>query len=319
MKLTLARPEYAEHIAAFYSALHTDDFPHTEMFAAATVAQLLRDEEIAVIIATRGRDILGCALGFPQTWNNSLEIGSLSIEDVPEKGQVSKALFEALRRLGLKSYGLCFLRARTQNSFKRARDIGATCWGFRLPPGARSIDEAELLMGFVDEEAAGVRIRPPVNTITETPFARVINQATGGQVGDIPYPKNFPVGAPRGTGTPVISGRIWPTYHSRGNFITIESSAGPYPVEIILEFVKKVREKGVSDIRLTLPVNQEQAYVDLLEFGFDVTGYLPGWFLRGGSRFDCVEMQAGLPRVPRSPSTFVERAIRKISDDLAVG
>ncbi len=318
MKLTLARPDYAEHIASFYASLHGDEFPHTEMFSSATVEQLIRDEEIAVIIATDGRQILGCALGFIQTWNSSLEIGSLSIDETADRSQVSRALFEAMRRLGLKSYGVCFLRARAENAFRRARNIGATCWGYRVPPGARSIDEAELIMGFLDDEAAATRIRPPQNEITELEFAHLIATGTPGQVDDIPYPKNFPVGAPRGTGTPVISGRVWPTYHSRGNFITIESSAGPYPVEIILEFVKKVRDKGVTDVRLTLPVNHEQAFIDLHEFGFRATGYMPAWFLRGASRFDCVEMQAGLPRIPRSPSTFMERAVRKIADGLSV-
>jgi hypothetical protein len=239
MKITLARPEFAEHVAEFYSSLHGDEFPHTEMFSAATVAQLLRDEEISVIIATRDRQIVGCALGFPQTWNATLEIGSLSIDVVDDRSQISKALFEAMRRLGMKSYGVCFLRARAQKAFSRARDIGATCWGFRVPPGARSIDDAELIMGFIDDDAAALRIRPPINAVTELDFPKRLVEFTPGQIGDIPYPKNFPVGAPRGTGTPVISGRIWPTYHSRGNFITIESSAGPYPVEIILEFVQR--------------------------------------------------------------------------------
>jgi hypothetical protein len=72
----------------------------------------------------------------------------------------------------------------------------------------------------------------------------------------------------------------------------------------------------VTDVRLTLPVNQEQAFVDLQDSGFLATGYLPGWFLRGGSRFDCVEMQAGLPRIPRSPNTFMARAVKKIVDGI---
>jgi hypothetical protein len=117
---------------------------------------------------------------------------------------------------------------------------------------------------------------------------------------------------------PVISGRVWPTYHSKGNYVSIESSAGRYPIEIIREFTSKVRQKGVSDIRLTLPVNQEQAFIDLLDFGFQPVAYLPGWYLRGSHRFDCVQLVAGLPRAPRGASSFMERAAAKIMDGLAV-
>jgi len=316
MKLTLAQPDHAEHIARFYQSIHGEEFPHPEMFEAATVAQLLRDEELAVVVASDAKRILGCGLGFPQTWNASLEIGALTVDDVEERNQIGKALFEALRRLGLKTYGVAFFRARTEASFRRARSTGATCWGFRPAPGARTVEDCELVMGLFEDDGDAVRVQPPDNAVTRLPFAQRIIASQAGHEGEIPYPKNFPVGAPRGTGTPVISGRIWPTYHSRGNFITIESSAGPYPVEIIREFVGKVRQKGVSDVRLALPVNQEAAFLDLVDFGFSPVAYLPGWFLRGAHRFDCIEMVAGLPRIPRDPSTFMERAVKKVADGL---
>ncbi len=312
MKLILARPDHADHIARFYQSIHGDEFPHPEMFDAATVAQLLRDEELTVLVASNGRRIIGCGLGFPQTWNQVLEIGALSVDEIPDRTRVAKALFEALRRFGLKQFGVAFFRARSEAAFRRGREIGAVCWGFRPSPQARDIDDCELLMGFYQHDAALPRIAPPPNLITDMPLARRIIESLESQEVDIPYPKNFPVGAPRGTGTPVISGRVWPTYHSAGNFVTIESSAGPYPIEIIREFVGKVRQKGVTDIRLSLPVNQEQAFVDLTDFGFTAVAYLPGWHLRGTHRFDCIELVAGLPRVPREPGTFMGRAISKI-------
>ena len=82
-------------------------------------------------------------------------------------------------------------------------------------------------------------------------------------------------------------------------------------MEIIREFVGKVRKKGVTDIRLALPVNHEDALEDLIDFGFQACAYLPGWYLRGPHRFDCLELAAGLPRIPRSPSTFMEPGDQK--------
>lgn len=316
MKLILARPDHAEHVARFYQSIHGDEFPHPEMFEANTVANLLRDEELTVLVASNGKRIIGCGLGFPQIWNQVLEIGALSVDEVPERTRVAKALFEALRRFGLKQFGVAFFRARSEAAFRRGREIGAVCWGVRPAPGAEDVEDCELLMGFYEHDAALPRIAPPPNVITEMPFARRIVESMTSQEVDIPYPKNFPVGAPRGTGTPVISGRIWPTYHSAGNYVTIESSAGPYPVEIIREFVGKVRQKGVTDIRLALPVNHDQAFVDLVDFGFTAVAYLPGWHLRGTHRFDCVELVSGMPRVPRRPDTFMSRAVAKIVDGL---
>ena len=317
MKLTLARPPHAEHVARFYQSIHGDEFPHPEMFSAETVAQLLSDDELAVVIASNGKRIVGCGLGLTQNWNQVLEIGALSVDEVPERTEIAKALFEALRRFGLKQFGVAFFRARSEAAFRRGREIGATCWGVWPAPASRDIDDCELLMGFYEPDGALPRVQPPKNLITALPFSQRIAEAIPGQTSEIAYPKQFPVGAPRGTGTVVISGRVWPTYHSAGNYVTIESSAGPYPIEVIREFVGKVRQKGVTDIRLALPVNQEQAFVDLLDFGFRAVSYLPGWHLRGTHRFDCVELVAGMPRVPRDPQTFMERAVSKIISGLA--
>lgn len=318
MKLTLARPEHAEHVADFYEAIHGPDFPHQEMFSSQTVERLLRDDELAVVIASQSRRIIGCGIGFPQLWNQSLEIGTLSVDNVPQRGEVGKALFEALRRLGFKSYGLVYFRASTERTFKRARKIGATTWGFRPAPGSKDLSQAELLLGFFNPESNAPRVHPPDNLITRLPFASRIVDALPNADQHMAYPKTYPVGQPHGTGMPVISGRVWPTYHSKGNYVSIESSAGRYPIEIIREFASKVRKKGVSDIRLTLPVNQEQAFVDLLDFGFQPVAYMPGWYLRGSHRFDCVQLVAGLRSPSRNASTFMERAAIKIMDGLAV-
>lgn len=318
MKLTLARPQHAEFIADFHQAIHGPGFAHQELFAAQTVERLLHDGELAAVIASQNRRIIGCGIGFPRAWNQSLEIGTLSVDDVPGRGKVGKALFEALRRLGFKSYGLVYFRASTEKTFKRARKIGATTWGFRPAPGSRDLSNAELILGFFNPQAAAPRVQPPDNAITRLPFASRIVSALPNAEQHMAYPKAYPVGQPRGTGMPVISGRVWPTYHSKGNYVTIESSAGRYPIEIIREFTSKVRKKGVKDIRLAIPVNQEQAFVDLVDFGFKPVAYLPGWYLRGSHRFDCVEMVAGLPRIPLGAASFMERAAAKILDGLAL-
>lgn len=314
MQLLLVQPEHAERIAAFYRSNHGPEFPHQELLEGATMSRLLHDNEVALIAAVDDGKVLGCGLAFPRDWNGSLEIGSLSVDEGPRKGEVAKTLFEALRRLGHKRYGLSFFRAGTEGAFKRAREMGASPWGFRPTPGSRSLDDAELIMGFPELGGDAVRVPPPSNPITRTPFARRIIESLGSDENDLPYPSTFPVGAPRGTGTMVISGRIWPTYHSKGNYITLENSAGRFPVEIIREFVTKVRTKGVTDIRLTMPVNQDEAFAELLQIGFAPVAYLPGWYIRGAHRFDCIELVAGLPKP--AGSGFVDRAAERVIREL---
>lgn len=317
MKLILADAKHAAHIAKFYRQTHDDDFAHHEMFSESAVARMLRDNELATIIASDGKDIIGCGIAFPADWNQSFEIGSLSVDASDRRVQVGRALFEALRRLGAKRYGVTFFRANSEMAFHRARKVGASCWGYRVLPNARTANDSELLMGFFEHNKAAARIHPPDNLITRLPFSTRIVDALVGEQNTVPYPKNYPVGSPRGTGAPMGLGRIWPTFHAESNFVTIESSTGPAPTEIIRSFVTKVRKKGVADVRLFLPVNQVQAYVDLLELGFVATAYLPGWYLRANQRFDCLEMAAGAPRLPRNPETFVERATKKIANDLS--
>jgi hypothetical protein len=316
MKLTIAQPAHAPVISGFYKKTHDESFSHPEMFSAETVAQLLRDQELALIIASDDSQLLGCAIGLPQHWNTSLEMGAVSVAEVEGRGQIAKALFDALRHLGTKQYGLTTFRARNEAAFRRARELGAMCWGFWPKPGGRSLDGAEMIMGFYDEQGDIRRAEPPDNVITRLPFAQRVLAEYQTVDRNVQFPKNYPVGSPRGTGAVVVSGRIWPSYHSRGNFITIESSAGPYPTEIIREFVEKVRSKGVRDIRMSLPVSQDQAFVELLALGFQPTAYLPGWYLRGPNRFDCVELVAGLSTSSADDQDFLVRAISKIIEGL---
>ena len=312
MKLTLARPEHAPAISAFYREVHPEGFDHEEMYSDATVQQLLRDGEIEVLVASANREVVGCGLGLPRPWNQSLEIGALSVKPIEGRAKAGKAMFEALRRVGLQKYGLTLFRARSEGAFKRGRNVGAICWGYWPSPGG-PLEDAELLMGMFNEHSDAPRIEPPDNALTRMAFpSRVLGAYTRAEPG-LAYPKNYPVGAPRGTGTPVFSGRIWPTFHSRENYLTIESSAGPYPIEVIQGFVEKVRAKGVQDIRLTLPVNQDEVFFDLIKLGFKATAYLPGWFLRGPYRYDCIQMSAGVPPA-RGTGAFVTRVIQKLDE-----
>lgn len=316
MKITVAKAAHAEHIADFFRATQGPQGPNPELQAADQVEEMLLDEELSVIIASADRRIMGCGLGYPQAWNQSFEIGALAVDNIPERGQVGKALFEGLRRWGIKQYGLVYFLASTEATMKRAARIGASTWGFRPTAGTRELAKAQLIVGFYDPEFMLPRVQPPDNIITRAPLAAgIISQLADVADQHMPYPKTYPVGAPRGTGVPVISGQIWPSYHSRGNYVTLESAAGPFPIDIIRKFSEKVRQKGVKDIRLMLPVNQEQAFVDLLDFGFQPIAYLPGWYLRGSHRYDCVQMVSGLPYSIRG-SSFMERMIPQILEGL---
>ena len=316
MKLTLGRPEHSERISAFYRKIHDESFPHQELFSSETVAQLITDEALAVVIATDEQSILGCGLAFVQTWNQSLEIATISVVPAENRGAIGKALFEALRRLGMKRYGIVFFRAASEGAFHRGRKMGASCWGYRPAPGEVRIGKSELIMGF-PPGGKHPRVEPPRNGMTRLPFVtRLVLQSEIAEAG-VPYPKSFPVGCPQGTGAPVISGRVWPTYHSRGNYIQIENAAGAFPVEIITEFTRRVEKKKVRDVRLTLPANQEEPFYELLDFGFRPVAYLPGWYLRGAYRFDCIQMVRGAPSIPREPESFIERAVARVDKELS--
>ena len=316
MKLTLAQPNHAAALARFLQTVHGAGFPHAELLDPAVLQQRLRERELTMVVAINDDGVLGCGLAFPQEHNQTIELGTLSVGAVPQRTQVGKAIFEALRRYGLKEYGVAYFRARTEAAFRRGRDIGATCWGFWPQPQAQSLEDSELIMGFFNTDHQVRRVEPPTNALVSADFARRIVESLHGAEDGVLYPKTFPVGRPRGTGTPVISGNIWPTFHSRENYLTIESSAGPYPMEILREFIGKVRTKGVRDIRLVLSVNHDQAFVDLLEFGFVATAYLPGWFLRGNNRFDCVQLVSGLPR--RRGDGFMGRVVERVLRQLEV-
>jgi hypothetical protein len=316
MKLVLAKPESASHIAEFYRSIHDDTFPHPDLFDAKAIATKIKDNRLVIVVAATGNQILGCGVGFPHSWNQTFEIGALSVAQVEDRNDIGNGLFEALRRLAVKNHGLSYFLAPDEPSFRRARQLGAVCWGFRPAAGDHPLSEASLLLGFIGENFDERRVRPPKNALTETVFAKRILSILKARVTDIAPPKNFPVGSPMGTGVQVISGRIWPTFYRRENFVVVENTAGRYPVEVIGEFKDKLEKKGVTDVRLTIPVNHLEAMGELAAMGFTPVSYLPGWFLRDHHRFDCIEMIANLPPRPGPSEGFISRATGRILDEL---
>ena len=317
MNLLLAKPEHAASMADFYARWHAHDFPHPEVYDAAALAGALARAEIAAMLAVdESGELAGSGLAWPRMWNQSLEIGPLSVMRSPDRSEIGKALFEGLRRLGLKHYGIATFEVRSESAFRRARQVGAICWGYR--PGTK-VEGARLLMGLLDPQGGGAsRCEPPARGAAAGAFASRVRAAYPvGETG-VALPRGYPVGAPRGTGTPVVAGQVWPVYHRAGHYVTVESSAGPYPFEAVREFVGVVRAKGVSDIRLTLPVHHADAFAHLSGLGFRAVAYLPGWFLRGPHRFDCVRMVSGVGATP-APGGFIEQAIERIDAGLNGG
>ena len=313
MPLTLAKPQHAAAIVDFYERVHDHTFPHSEVRSEATLRDKLQKGTIAVIIGSHDKRVVGCALGWPKLWNESLEMGAISVEERADRVQVGKKLFDALKKLGTSHYGMATFHVGNKAAFKRVRNMGAQCWGFWTKPGSAGFEGAQLLMGFANPKDEAVRVFPPSNALTSQAFAsRLIGIYDDPSLQPMPYPKTYPVGAPRGTGAPVLSGTVWPTYDARTNTMTIESLAGPFPDAMLREFMGKLRKKNVRDVRLNLPVNQDQAYLELLDLGFKPVAYLPGWFLKGPYRYDCVQMVTGLGRVRDVPDEFVRGAIEKI-------
>lgn len=313
MPFTIAKPQHASAVVEFYARVHGAAFPHPEVQSPEALRACLTRGTIAVIIASRDRRVVGCALGWPKLWNESMQMGLISVEERDDRVKIGKNLFDALKHLGTSAYGLATFHVGNQAAFKRVRNMGAQCWGFWAKPGGRGLADARLLMGFVNPKDEAARVFPPSNTITSQAFAsRLIGIYDDPSLQPMPYPKTYPVGAPRGTGAPVLSGTVWPTYNQRTNTMTIESLAGPFPDAILREFVGKLRQKNVQDVRLNLPVNQEQAYDELIDLGFTPVAYLPGWFLKGPYRYDCVQMIAGLERSHDAGSCFVGNAVTKI-------
>ena len=281
MKINLARLEHAKLISRFLARVHDQSFPHQELFSEDTVQELIRNDELAVVLASHEKSILGCGLAFLYPWNNSLKIGPVSVGNIERRAKVERALLVAVQRLGKKKYGLAHVGAGDKEAFQRFRKLGATCWGYRPAPGSSRVDDSELMMGFFHSDGEVDRVEPPLNAVTGTAFSSRIIKGFEDSEHGVPHPKN-------------------------------------YPVEIIKEFKDKVKKKGVRDLRLTLPVNQEEAFFELLDAGFRPVAYLPGWFLRGAYRFDCIKMVAGAPSIPRNPQTFIERAVARVDSEFAL-
>ncbi len=317
MKLVLAKEEHSAAVARFFQG-HPGEATerHPAVDSAELLEEKLRQGELEVVVATASKRMVGAGIGQVRSWNHSLEISSIEVGQYREPGKVKKALFKALMRLGSKKYGVVFHRVEGSAQFRRVQKLGAHCWGYRPRPGGLRLDQSSLIMGFPHPGHAKKRIDPPPNAITECAFARRVKREIGDSEVGVPYPKSYPVGQPRGTGAPMISGRVWPTYHSQSNHIQIENAAGAHPVEIIKEFKQRVSKKGVHDLRLAVPVNKEREIRELMTLGFAPVAYLPAWYLRGAHRFDCLQMVSGLPKRVGDPDSFMGRAVERIRREL---
>ena len=102
MKIILAQPQHLDHVSKFYRRVCGADVPREELLSKQRTAELHRAGELAVVIAAHQKTIIGCGLGWPQPWNDSLEIGEITVDpQVPERPKIAKALFQAVQRLGI--------------------------------------------------------------------------------------------------------------------------------------------------------------------------------------------------------------------------
>lgn len=314
--LTFATPDDVRAITQHFRA-HAPEAP-VSLRDEHKLAELMRFQEIVPLLARDAHGaLLGCAMARPQPWNRSLRLATRACAPGPLAEQVDQALFEGLLHLGWEQYGLVFFHVTDEHEFRRATRAGASCWGFLPPPIRRTFEGAALIMGAFNEQVEPDRVEAPLNTLTNLTFCRKIIQTYGRGKPFADYPNVYPVGEQRGTGVPVVAGQVWPTFNSRENTLTIERVAGPYPMDTIRTFIRKLHAKGVRDIRLKIPVSHEQVFVDLWGMGFRATSYWPGWYIHGNYRYDCVELIAGLPSPSRErATTFVERVVHKLLDTM---
>ena len=111
----------------------------------------------------------------------------------------------------------------------------------------------------------------------------------------------------------------------RNGYLVVENALEPSHTEYLRTTVDRLQNDGrlsrsqIINVkgRVDHPdfLSLDQAFLDLLDFGFKPVSYLPGWFLRGPYRFDCVELIAGLPPI-RSVDSFIERAVAKIDEGM---
>lgn len=314
--LTIATPEHVRAITQHFRA-HAPDAP-ASLRDAQKLDELMRFQEIVLLLALDDAGaLLGVGVARPQPWNRALRLSTRACAPGPMAEQIDQALFESLLHMGWAQYGLVFFHVTDEHEFRRATLAGASCWGFVPPPIRRTFEGAELIMGAFNDQLEPERVEAPHNALTTLAFCQKIIQTYKPGKPLAEYPNVFPVGEQRGSGVPVVSGQVWPAFNSRDNTLTIERVAGPYPMDTLRAFIRKINAKGVRDIRLKIPISHEQVFVDLWGMGFRATSYWPGWYIHGTHRYDCVELIAGLPSPARErATTFVERVVHKILDTM---
>lgn len=233
------------------------------------IAANILDEKEIVSVIRQGGDVVGCASVKINKEHSGAEIGRVSVSNRAKGfalgGQLVRKSIERARFLGI---DIIYGRARNAATYRVSKSI-SDLTGYL--PGAHFVEDRELWLFFVHTFSQGKEkhITPEKSEIYQLPWMRDVRARMGlcSEVGD--YPEE--VFCPWGLGEKI---QIEGSYSASDRSLTITSMnqldqmPEYYQAVVLIDKVEHIRH--------------------LQELGYSMTAYLPGWFEKGGKRYDCV-------------------------------
>lgn len=268
-----AEPEDAENISGLYKQVWGGKYPLNEFIDIGLIKERLNEEKDVWYLAFSQERCIGSAVCTLDKDNNSAELGRAVVSEEFRGKSISKQLYEIVREESLnRGVDILWALIRNKATYEISKNDGLALVGYSESYILDKGREALLFGLRITEEGKRKRIVPPCNEVYGLKGVKRIVQEMKLQGKEGEYPgetiaKVSLKGEPK---------KIEGIYHPKNKSFAATFMPGE---DFLPEYFEAtVLADKIKHIRF------------LQSIGFSIAAFLPGWFQKEGSRYDCVLM-----------------------------
>ena len=289
--------EDAEAVSDLYKTVYSGKYPYKEFNYPDSLKPLFAREDFVWCLAFDDEKLVGSGVATAQAWNMSAEIGKVVVDrDYRGNGIAQNLCCMVQSEIEQKGYELTWASVRNTHGFKIAlNNLGMNVVGYL--PGSHRVKEREVhfFTQRLSDSAKAARVRASDVTLYSPKLFRTIDlECSNKNTISGKYPDDVIVAYQ----TPNFE--LHGNYHGGDSNLTITSLDGG--------------TKFPQYIETTVLIDKLENIENLKSSGFQITSFLPGWFLCDGKRYDC--MRLSLPLVQPK---LQDVGLQTVYDDILEG
>ncbi len=286
-KVQPAEEHHAEGLADLFYHCYKGKYPLKEFTEPELSRKAIRENKYVWMVAIHEGDVIGSACGIRAEWNKSFEHGRAAVHKDFRKHGVIQKMVDTVVSECFKHYDIGWFAMRdfVGVSFSEKNNHGLI--GFTPGQHVVKFREDQLLYGVVQDRFRNMRV---ASSSVLGEYKDIVSHAES-ELNLLPvygeYPSEVFVGDTSGLMMPSGDANIYYHYESLDDAILV-GSVYPDNISSISYLFNVIGSLGAGYVHIDVLADKFSSHDVLLSRGFEMCGFLPGWFLKDKNRYDCI-------------------------------